>query len=43
MAHVAVTWPSSHPTVGTEAQRTHTSAGTVTAAIDSVFCQHALN
>lgn len=37
MAHVAVTWLSSHPTVGTEAQRTHTSAGTVTAATVTLF------
>ena len=33
MAHAAVTWPSSHPTVGTEAQRTHTSARAVTTAV----------
>ena len=32
MAHAAVTWPSSHPSVGSEAQRTHTSARAVTAA-----------
>lgn len=33
MACAAVTWPSSHHTMGNEAQRTHEDAATLTTAI----------